>query len=86
MPGLKGQVREPRGTTRERRNSQNLASAIQFVDDSGNGTIIVDGDGFLQINQDTVFRLVEFWRPSLSHVTIVDEDERFRRNQLWGSV
>lgn len=47
MAGLRGQVREPQGGARARRNSQNLASTVSFI---GPGSVIViDGDGFLQL-------------------------------------
>jgi hypothetical protein len=49
--GLKGFVREPRVTARERRNSVALAGDPQFV---GAGSVIfLDGDGILQILLDT---------------------------------
>jgi|GEM_PF-4700352 len=50
MAGFKGQVREPRGAARARRNSQNLTTSAAFI---GPGSVvIIDGDGFLQTTVD----------------------------------
>lgn len=47
MAGLSGQTREPRGTARSRRNSQNLASSVQFI--SSSSVVYLDEDGNLQL-------------------------------------
>jgi len=48
MAGLKGQAREPRTDARARRNSQGLASEVDWV---GSGSLLtLDGDGLLQLS------------------------------------
>lgn len=47
MAGLRGQVREPGADPRARRNSQNLAEQVDFVDPAG--VISIDGDGYLAL-------------------------------------
>lgn len=47
MSGLRGQVREPGGSARARRNSQNLASNVEFIGD--NEVIVLNGDGELTL-------------------------------------
>lgn len=48
MAGLRGQSREPNHISpRERRNSQNLASQVRFIDPDS--PITIDGSGRLQL-------------------------------------
>lgn len=51
MPGFKGQIREPEADPRARRNSQNLATSVEFINP---GSIVqLDGDGTFTLNLGT---------------------------------
>jgi len=47
MGGLRGQDRTPGMPVRARRNAQNLASRVEFIDPAG--VIYLDGDGYVQL-------------------------------------